>query len=230
MLGVLPSGILIASGCTLYLYTRYNYGSQAPAFENFTKLRQHLVSNSSPKQRSYVIVEGTVRKVSENNDTEGGSKTSKVDTDSELISALSDITVPFLLVDTNGESLTVATVKSAQKIKLAIENKQKEATVLNLKQSSSGQASQSGPLPPTDTRLGLYGLASIENNKVVIYPSAADVSMAAIVASQKSRRRKLYAGSCFLVLSGGALFVIGVVLPIFRVYKLLRALLALIGI
>ena len=64
---------------------------------------------------------------------------------------------------------------------------------------------------------------------MVLCPSAADVSMAAIVTSQKSRRRKLYAGSCFLVLSGGALFVIGVVLPIFRVYKLLRAVLALIG-
>ena len=230
MLGVLPSGILIASGCTLYLYTRFNYGSQAPTFDNFTKLRQHLVSkcSGSPNQRSYVIIEGSVRKMVENDGTEEGSKTSKGDT--ELTSTLSGISVPFLLVDTNGESLTVAAVKSALKIKLAMEKIQKEAA-LSLKGGSS-QASQSNPLSHTDhdTRLGLYGSASIEDNQVVIYPSVADVSMAAIVASQKSRRRKLYAGSCFLVLSGGALFVIGVILPIFRVYKLARALLALIGI
>ena len=227
MLGVLPSGTLIASGCTLYLYTRFSYGSQAPTFDNFTKLKQHLVSKSSgsPKQRSYVIIEGSVRKVNENDSTEEGSKD-----DTELTSTLSGISVPFFLVDTNGESLTVAAVKSALKIKLAMEKIQKEAA-LSLKGGSS-QASQSNPLSLTDhdTRLGLYGLASIEDNQVVIYPSVADVSMAAIVESQKSRRRKLYAGSCFLVLSGGALFVIGVILPIFRVYKLARALLALIGI
>lgn len=231
MLGVLPSGILIASGCTLYLYTRFNYGPQAPSFDNFTKLRQHLVSKSfgSPKQRSYVIIEGSVRKMGENDGTEEGSKSSKLKSDTELTSTLSDISVPFLLIDTNGELLTVAAVKSALKIKLAMEKIQKETAILSLKRGSS-QASQSNPLPPTDTRLGLYGLASIEDNQVVIYPSVADVSMAAIVAHQKSRRRKLYSGSCFLVLSGGALFVIGVVLPIFRVYKLARALLALISI
>ena len=219
MLGVIPSGVLIASGCTLYLYARFNYGPQAPAFENFTKLRQHLVSNNSPKQRSYVIVEGTVRKVAEND--EGGSKITKGET-----STVSDISVPFLLVDRNGESVTVTAVKSTLKIKLAMEKIQKEATLSKL---SGGQTSQN-PSPPTETQLGLYGEAMIEDNQMVICPSAADVSMAAIVANQKSQRRKLYAGSCFLVLSGGALFVIGVVLPIFRVYKLLCSLLALIGI
>lgn len=222
MLGVLPSGVLIAGGCTLYLYARFNYGPQAPAFENFTKLRQHLVSTNSQKQRSYVIVEGTVRKVAENGGTEGGSTIIKGET-----STISDISVPFLLVDTDGKSVTVTAVKSALKIKLVMEKVQKEAALSS--KLNDGQTSQN-PLPPTETRLGLYGLASIEDNQVVICPSAADVSMAAIVASQRSQRRKLYAGSGFLVLSGGALFVIGVVLPIFRVYKLLRALLALIGV
>lgn len=77
---------------------------------------------------------------------------------------------------------------------------------------------------------GLYGLASIEDNQIVICPGEVAVLLSTIVTRQKSQRRKLYAGSAFLVLSGGALFVIGAVLPIFRVYKLLRTLLALIGI
>ena len=51
-----------------------------------------------------------------------------------------------------------------------------------------GQGSQnpSSSISPAETWLGLYGLASIENNQVVLCPSAADVSMTAIVASQKS--------------------------------------------
>ena len=220
MLGLLPSGVLIASGCTLYLYTRFNYGPQAPAFENFTKLRQYLLNNSSSKQRSYVTVEGTMRKMVENGAMEGGSKNET--------STVADISVPFLLVDTDGQSVTISAVKTPLKIEHAVDKIHKEAVP---SKQSSGQGSQnpSSSISPAETWLGLYGLASIENNRVVLCPSAADVSMAAIVASQKSRRRKLYAGSCFLVLSGGALFVIGVVLPIFRVYKLLRAVLALIG-
>ena len=223
MLGVLPSGLLIASGCTLYLYTRFSYGHQAPTFENFTKLRQHLVSTNSQKQRSsYVIIEGSVRQVAEKDDTEGGSEISKGNTGT---STLSVISVPFLLVDMEGKSVTIKAIKSPL---LAMDKIHKEA-VLN--KQNGGQSDSQSSLPLSETaQLGLYGMASIEDNQVVICPSAADVSMAAIVASQKSRRRKLYAGSCFLVLSGGALFVIGVVLPIFRVYKLLRALLALIGI
>ena len=101
MLGLLPSGVLIASGCTLYLYTRFNYGPQTPAFENFTKLRQYLLSNSSSKQRSYhVIIEGTMRKMVENGAMEGGSKNET--------STVADISVPFLLVDTDGQSVTIS--------------------------------------------------------------------------------------------------------------------------
>ena len=208
MLGVLPSGVLIASGCTLYLYTRFQYEPPAPAFENFAKLRQHLlVDGTSPKQRGYVIVGGTVTKAAENDGIEEASKTSsKGET-----STMSDISIPFLLVDSEGESITVTDVHPALKINLVVGKVKKEATMT------------------AETQLGLYGLASIENDQVVLYPSQVGVSVSAIVANQKSRRRKLYAGSCFLVLSGGALFVIGVVLPVIRVYKLLRTLTALIG-
>ena len=177
MLGLLPSGVLIASGCTLYLYTRFNYGPQAPTFENFTKLRQHLVSRTSSKQRGYVITEGTMRKAAKDDDIEGGSKTSKVGG----TSTVSDISVPFLLVDTEGESITVTAVKSALKIKLAVEKTQKEA----LGKQNSGQKSQS-LLPLTEAWLGLYGLASIEDNQIVICPSEVGVSLSAIVARQKS--------------------------------------------
>lgn len=161
-----------------------------------------------------------MRKMVENGVMEGGSKneTSKV----------ADISVPFLLVDTDGQSVIISAVKTPLKIELAVDKIHKEA-VPSKQNSGQGSQNPSSSILPAETWLGLYGLASIENNRVVLCPSAADVSMAAIVASQKSRRRKLYAGSCFLVLSGGALFVIGVVLPIFRVYKLLRAVLALIG-
>lgn len=221
MLGLLPSGVLIASGCTLYLYTRFNYGPQAPAFENFTKLRQHLVSSTSLKQRGYVIIEGTVRKVTKDDDNEGDLKTTKLGE----TSTISDISVPFLLIDREGESITITAVKSPLNIKLTVEKTQKEA----LEKQNNDQTSQS-LLPLTEAQLGVYGFASMEDNQIVICPSEVDVSLSAIVARQKSRRRKLYAGSGFLVLSGGALFVIGVVLPVFRVYKLLRTLLALIGI
>ena len=67
----------------------------------------------------------------ENDGTEEGSKSSKLKSDTELTSTLSDISVPFLLIDTNGELLTVTAVKSALKIKLAMEKIQKETAILS---------------------------------------------------------------------------------------------------
>ena len=63
------------------------------------------------------------------------------------------ISVPFLLVDTKGESITVAAVKSALKTKLAVEKTHKEA----LGKQSSGQMSQS-LLPLTEAWVSLQGL------------------------------------------------------------------------
>ena len=222
---MVPSGLLIASGCSLYFYSRFNYGPPLPVFENFAKLRQHLGSTSLKERRGYVVVGGTVSKVAENDGVKGASDTSKGET------STSDISVPFFLVDSEGDSITVTSVHPALKINLMVEKIKKEANLRKSGLPSQQLLPHTAGALITETQLaiGLYGLASIENNQVVLYPSEADVSVSSIVAKRKSRKRKLYAGSCFLILSGGALFVIGVVLPVIRVYKLLRTLLALIG-
>ena len=218
MLGVIPSGVLIFGGFAVYIYTRIKYEPPV-AFENFAKLKQHLLSKPSTKQRGNVVVEGTVGELThssaqdESESVEGMSKAASLVCNTQS-------TVLFLIVDSKGESITVR----FSGVHSAFKKLKKETTVM-----SKSQAAVDVTSPTMGAHLGLFGKAWIEDNQVVLAPREVDVSLSAIVANRKSQRRKLYACSCVLILSGGALFVVSFVMPVLRAYKLLRALLALIG-
>ena len=199
MLGVIPSGVLIAGGCAVYIYTRIKYEPSVPAFENFAKVKQHLLSKTSTKQRGNVVVEGTVSELTRSSDQDQPET---------------------LIIDPQGDSIIVR----FSGVPSAVKKLKKEPTVM-----SNSQAAVDVTSPTTGTRLGLFGKAWIEDNQVVLAPREIDVSLSAIVANQKSHRRKLYACSCLLILGGSALFVVSFVMPVLRAYKLLRTLLALVG-
>lgn len=229
MLGVIPSGVLIAGGCAVYIYTRIKYEPPAPAFENFAKLKQHLLSKPSTKQRGNVVVEGTVGlgELTHSSDqdqpesADGAPTADLTSTSGDKYSLVCDTSaVAFLIVDSKGESITVR----FSDVRSVVKKLKKEPTVL-----SDSQAVVDMTLPAMGARLGLFGKAWIEDNQVVLAPREVDVSLSAIVVNRKSQKLKLYACSCLLILGGGALFVVSFVMPVLRVYKLLRTLLALIG-
>lgn len=219
---MIPSGVLIAGGFSVYLYTRLKYEPPAPGFANFTELKQYL--HNSPKQRGYVIVEGTVTKLTQNSvrakeaGIEGASQKVIILTPKGKTSTVCDISTPFLLVDTKGQAIKVTAVHHALKVNQVMEKVRKKQRIV-----------QSSPVTRElmltfGTRLGLFGYALIEGDEVTPTPKEVDESLSIIVASQKSRRRLLYMCSCFLILSGCTLFVVSFALPVVRVYILLRRL------
>ena len=205
MLGVIPSGVLIAGGCAVYVYAWLKFEPPVPGFRDFVELKQHL--SASPKQRGYVIVEGTVAKLadssvrSEKAGVEGAAR--KVMTTYQgKTSTVSDISVPFLLVDPEGQSIKVTSVDRALRVGLVMEKIWDEpSTKPNI------QATQELMLT-FGTHLGLFGCALVEGGKITLTPEEVDKSLSITIASRKSQRRLLYTGSCILLLSGIALLVI----------------------
>ena len=200
MLGVIPGGVLIAGGCALYLYARLKYVPTVSKFEDFGQLKHHLGACDNLTDRC-VIVEGTVNKLAENsvhskNAGIEGAARKVLSTIQGKTSTVSDISVPFLLVDPNGQSIRVTTIHRALRISLVMENVWEE---------KSGT-----PIVPTTqelmltfgTRLGIFGCATLSSDEIVLTPKEVDKSLAVTAASCKSRRYLLYAGSCLLILSG----------------------------
>ena len=207
--GAIPGGILIAGGYAVYLYTRYKYEPPASEFKDLAKLKQHL-SKSAPEHSNslYVIVEGTVTKLAENSvrsekaGIEGAAR--KVVTSSQgKTLTVSDISVPFLLIDPNGQSIQVTSMHRALRVNLVMEKVWEEPS------TKPGVPARRELMLTFGTCLGLFGRASLGGaNEVTLVPKEADESSAATIAKQKSQRRLLYAGSFILIFSGAAALVI----------------------
>ena len=200
VLGVIPGGMLIAGGCALYLYTRLKYAQTVSVFKDFGQLKQHLQACDN----IYVIVEGTVTKLAENsvrskNAGIEGAARKVLSTSQEKVSTISDVSVPFLLVDLNGQSVRVTAVHHALRISLVMEKIWEEER-------------RRPNIPTTQelmltfgTHLGIFGCATLSNaegGEIVLTPGEVDKSLATTVANRKSRRYLLYAGSCLLIFSG----------------------------
>lgn len=150
------------------------------------------------------IVEGTVTKLAENsvrskNAGVEGAARKVLSTTQEKVSTVSDVSVPFLLVDLNGQSITVIAVHHALRISLVMEKVWEEI-------------SRRPNVPTTQelmltfgTHLGIFGCAALSNpqgDEIILTPAEVDKSLAITVANRKSRRYLLYAGSCLLIFSG----------------------------
>ena len=208
--GVIPGGVLIAGGCAVYLYTRYKYEPPASKFKDLAKLKQHLSNfKGAPEHCNYlnVIVEGTVTKLAENSvrsekaGIEGAAR--KVVTSSQgKISTVSDISVPFLLIDPNGQSIQVTSVHRALRVNLVMEKVWEEPS------TKPGVLARRELMLTFGTCLGLFGRASLGGaNEVTLVPEEADESSAATIAKRKSQRRLFYAGSFILIFSGAVALV-----------------------
>ena len=200
---------MIAGGCAVYLYTRHKYEPPASEFKDFAELKQHL-SKCQPG-RSHdslnVIVEGTVVKLaescvrSEKAGIEGAARKVLTMTQGKT-STVSDISVPFLLIDPNGQSIRVTSVHHALRVSQVMERVWEEPS-----------AKPSVPVRlelmlTFGTHLGVFGRASLDRtNEVTLVPEEVDESSAATVAKRKSQRRLLYAGGFILILGGAVALV-----------------------
>ena len=211
MFGVIPGGVLIAGGCAVYLYTRHKFEPPASAFKDLAKLKQHL-SKCDPEHRdSNVIVEGTVAKLaessvrSENAGIEGAAR--KVITSSQgKTSTVSDISVPFLLVDPNGQSIQVTSVHHALRVCKVMEKVWEEPS------TKRGVPARQELMLSFGARLGLFGCASINgSNEVTFVPEEVDKSSAVTSVNRRSQRQLFYAGSFLLIFGGIAALVINFV-------------------
>lgn len=215
VLGVIPGGVLVAGGCAVFLYTRLKYEPTASEFKDFGQLKYHLLNCDNHK--SNVIIEGTVTKLAENsvrskNAGIEGAARKVLATVQGKSSTVSNISVPFLLVDSNGRSVRVTAVHQALRISLVMEKVWEDA--------GSGRPN----IPATreqmltfGTRLGIFGCAILSKaDEITLAPEEADESMAVTSSSRKSRRRLLYAGGWLLVLSGCAVLAINFANPLFK--------------
>ena len=109
-----PAGILrIASWwlCCLPLYTQHKYEPPASEFKDFAELCKQHLSKCQPghSHDSNVIIEGTVAKLAESSihsekaGIEGAAHQVLSSSQAGKISTVSDIFIPFLLIDLNGE-------------------------------------------------------------------------------------------------------------------------------
>ena len=212
--GLIPGGILIVGGCAVYLYTRYKYEPPASEFKDLAELKQHLSAGRPGFQisDSSVIVEGTVAKLaessvrSENAGIEGAAR--KVLSASQgKTSTVSDISVPFLLTDPNGQSIRVTSVHRALRVSQVMERVWEEPSP-----KPGGVPVRRELMLTFGIHLGLFGRASLDGaNEVTLVPEEVDKSSAAIIAKRKCHRRLLYAGSFILILGGAAALVINFV-------------------
>ena len=206
MFGVIPGGVLIAGGCAVYLYTLHKYEPPASEFKDLAKLKQHLSACEPGHSDPNVIVEGTVAKLAENSvrsekaGIEGAAR--KVLSSSQgKISTVSDISVPFLLIDTNssGQSIRVTSVHHALRVSQVMERVWEEPS------TKPGVPVRRELVLTFGTRLGLFGRASLDGaNEVTLVPKEVDESSAVTIAKRRSLRRLLYVGSFILILGGAA--------------------------
>ena len=206
VLGFIPGCVLITGGCAAYLYARFKYEPPASQFKDFVGLEQHLLQ--CEKHRDNVIVEGTVARLAKNSvwsekaGIEGVARKVMSSTRGKT-STVSNISVPFLLVDSNGHSIKVTSVHHALRINRVMEvvweepnNQRNVPTTRELMLSF-------------EISLSLFGCVSVNENEEMTLdnPTEADKSLTETVASRKLSRGLLYAGSFYLVLSGCGLII-----------------------
>ena len=204
VLGVIPGGVLIAGGCAVFLYTRHKHEPPASVFKDLAKLKQHLSLCEPGHSDPNVIVEGTVAKLAENSvrsenaGIEGAAR--KVLSSSQgKTSTVSDISVPFLLIDTNGQSVRVTSVHHALRVSQVMERVWEEPS------TEPGVPVRRELVLTFGTHLGLFGRASLNGaNEVTLVPEEVDESSAVTIAKQRSHRLLLYIGSFILILGGAA--------------------------
>ncbi len=209
--GLIPGGILVAGGCAVYLYTRHKYEPPASEFKDLAELKLNL-SVGSGRGDSSVIVEGTVVKLgensvrSENAGIEGAAR--KVLSSSQgKTSTISDISVPFLLTDPNGQAIRVTSVHRALRVSQVMERVWEEPST-----RPGGDPVRRELMLTFGTQLGLFGCASLNGaNEVTLVPEEVDESLTVTVAKRKSQRRLLYAGSFILVLGGAAALIVNLI-------------------
>jgi hypothetical protein len=179
--------------------------------DDFAELKQNL-SVGSGRGDSSVIVEGTVVKLavnsvrSENAGIEGAAR--KVLSSSQgKTSTVSDISVPFLLTDPNGQSIRVTSVHRALRVSQVMERVWEEPSA-----RPGGVPIRRELMLTFGTHLGLFGRASLNGaNEVTLVPEEVDESLTVTVAKRKSQRRLLYAGSFILVLGGAAALIVNLI-------------------
>lgn len=212
---LLPSGLLVASGCVVYFYTRYRYGRPNPMFDDFASLKAHLRSDISLNSKSHVVVEGTLTQYSQQQLSQTSQDSLLTDSEKNAINSpkgnklSNESSHSYFLTDSNGVSITVT---SLQKFTHLFAKTGKNLT----KVSHSHDVH--------DNQLAILGYASFHNDEIRLTPLQYDKSMSAIVFHRKSRKWLLYAGSCLLIVSGCVVFnfVFSFILPIIRAYKFLR--------
>ena len=201
-----PSGVLIASGCGLYIYSSFKYGHPTPMFDNFATLKDYLRTNCSIRSSCMVVVEGTFTQESSLQklaiDQSAGDE-GQVTTSSQKIKASTTLSGSSLLTDSNSVHIRVL-------------SRSKFTHLLSKRTVSQSQKHE--------RHLGILGYASTDgqSQEVHLMPLEYDKSMAAIVASRKKRKKLLYVGSGLLILSGCVLLkaVVIFVLPVLRAYKI----------
>ena len=198
-----PSGVLIASGCGLFLYSRFKYGRPTPMFDNYATLKDYLRTNFSIRSTSLVVVEGTLSQAElspEKLTTNNSEFEDEAITHSQKAKACTTLSGSSLLTDSNGVYIRVITTDKFTHL------------------LSRRTVSQSHKC-----HLGILGYASVDgqSQEVHLMPLECDKSMTAIVASRNKRKRLLYVGSGLLILSGCFLLkaVITLILPVIRAYK-----------
>lgn len=212
--GLIPGGTLVVGGCAVYLYTRYKYEPPASEFKDLAELKQHLSAGTGGPGRSdpRVIVEGSVIKLAENSvrsenaGIEGAARKVLSSSQGKTLT-VSDISVPFLLTDPNGQSVRVTSVHHALRVSQVMEKVWEEPSA-----KPGGVPVRRELMLTFGTHLGLFGRASLDGaNEVTLVPEEVDKSSAATVAKRKLHRQLLYAGSFILILGGAAALVVNFV-------------------